>query len=113
MTPADEKPSIFTMELGHPRDYTAPAWAPGPNHTRPLALTASICLDFTFASALAPVLPSRPALVLAPARTWHAAVGRAMWAVAAARAAEAGALVLWCDGGARGGALDVHVHVVQ
>ncbi|KAM5530733.1 hypothetical protein V8D89_015593 [Ganoderma adspersum] len=101
MTPSNETPSIFTMQLTHPSNYTAPTWAPAPNHTRPVDLTASICLDFATASAFAG-LPSRPALVLAPARTWHTSVGLAMWDQARARAEELGSVVLWCDGGEGG-----------
>ena len=103
MTPGKNlKPSIFTMELKHPsKTWTAPSWAPGPNHTRPIDVTASICLDFSTASSFAG-LPSRPALILAPARTWHTSVGLAMWEQAKARAEETGSMVLWCDGGAGG-----------
>lgn len=101
MTPSNEKPSIFTMQLTHPANWTAPAWAPAPNHTRPVDIAASICLDFATASSFAG-LPSRPVLVLAPARTWHTSVGLAMWEQARARAEELGAVVLWCDGGEGG-----------
>ncbi|RPD57064.1 hypothetical protein L227DRAFT_552504 [Lentinus tigrinus ALCF2SS1-6] len=101
MTPANEKPSIFTLQLRHPRTYTAPKWAPAPNHTRPIDLTASICLDFSTSASFAG-LPSRPALILAPARTWHTSVGLAMWEQAKARAEETGSMVLWCDGGEGG-----------
>ena len=101
MTPANEKPSIFTLQLKHPKSYTGPEWAPGRNHTRPIDLTASICLDFSTAASFAG-LPSRPALILAPARTWHTSVGLAMWEQAKARAEETGSMVLWCDGGAGG-----------
>ena len=101
MTPANEKPSIFSMQLAHPRTYTAPKWAPAPNHTRPIDITASICLDFSTSSSFAG-LPSRPALILAPARTWHTSIGLAMWEQAKARAEETGSLVLWCDGGEGG-----------
>ncbi|KAI0778424.1 hypothetical protein BD413DRAFT_660717 [Trametes elegans] len=101
LTPSNEKPSIFTAELPHPKHWTAPAWAPAPNFTRPIDITASICLDFTTAGSFAG-LPTRPALVLAPARTWHTGIGRAMWEQAKARAEETGSMVLWCDGGAGG-----------
>ncbi|RDX51119.1 hypothetical protein OH76DRAFT_1317117, partial [Lentinus brumalis] len=101
MTPANEKPSIFTMQLKHPRSYSAPKWAPAPNHTRPIDITASICLDFSTAASFAG-LESRPALILAPARTWHTSVGLAMWEQAKARADETGSMVLWCDGGEGG-----------
>ncbi|KAI0375245.1 hypothetical protein BV20DRAFT_985702 [Pilatotrama ljubarskyi] len=101
MTPSNEKPAIFTMQLSHPSSWTAPAWAPGPSFTRPIDITASICLDFTTASSFAD-LPSRPALILAPARTWHTSIGLAMWEQAKARAEESGSMVLWCDGGEGG-----------
>ncbi|KAI0830554.1 hypothetical protein BC628DRAFT_1408033 [Trametes gibbosa] len=101
MTPSNEKPSLFTMQLSHPKSWTAPKWAPGPNFTRPIDITASICLDFTTASSFSELI-SRPALILAPARTWHPSIGLAMWEQAKARAEEAGSMVLWCDGGAGG-----------
>lgn len=101
LTPGTEPPAIFTLELPAPKGIKQPKWAPGPNFTRPIPLTASICLDFAHTSAFTS-LATRPALILAPARTWHASVGRAMWEQAKARAAETGATVLWCDGGAGG-----------
>ncbi|KAH9944176.1 uncharacterized protein BXZ73DRAFT_39880 [Epithele typhae] len=102
MTPAkDEQAAIFTIQLPHPKSWTGPAWAPGPNHTRPISLSASICLDFAYSSTLHS-LSSRPALVLAPARTWHPTIGLTMWQHARARAAETGTTLLWCDGGAGG-----------
>ncbi|KAL1951449.1 hypothetical protein VTO73DRAFT_598 [Trametes versicolor] len=101
LTPSNEQPSLFTMHLPHPKSWTAPEWAPAPNFTRPIDITASICLDFTTASSFAG-LPARPALILAPARTWHPSIGRAMWEQAKARAEETGSMVLWCDGGAGG-----------
>ena len=76
-------------------------WAPGPNFTRPIALTASICLDFAHPSQFAE-LDSRPAVILAPARTWDVSIGFAMWSQAKQRAEEMGTLVLWCDGGEGG-----------
>ncbi|KAI1789764.1 hypothetical protein LXA43DRAFT_869162, partial [Ganoderma leucocontextum] len=101
IAPSNEKPSIFTMQLAHPSTYTAPTWAPAPNFTRPVDITASICLDFSTASSFAG-LPSRPALILAPARAWHTSIGLAMWEQAKARAEEQGSIVLWCDGGEGG-----------
>lgn len=89
------------MQLAHPKSHTAQKWAPAPNHTRPIDITASICLDFSTSSSFAG-LPSRPALILAPARTWHTSVGLAMWEQAKARAEETGSMVLWCDGGEGG-----------
>ncbi|KAH9898157.1 hypothetical protein C8Q73DRAFT_641631 [Cubamyces lactineus] len=101
MTPSNEKPSIFTMQLHAPSGWTRPSWNPAGNHTRPIDITASICLDFTTASSFADLL-SRPALILAPARTWHSSIGLAMWEQAKARAEETGSMVLWCDGGEGG-----------
>jgi hypothetical protein len=68
---------------------------------RNATITSSICLDF---ASLSPfhALHERPALVLAPARTWNIGAGRAMWAQARARAEEIHAPVLWCDGGEGG-----------
>lgn len=91
-------PTIFTLDLIHPKDVNKTEWAPGPNFTRPIALTASICLDFAHPSQFKE-LDSRPALILAPARTWDVSVGSAMWSQAKQRAEEMGSMVLWCDGG--------------
>ncbi|KAG8936048.1 hypothetical protein FRC00_009914 [Tulasnella sp. 408] len=46
-----------------------------------------------------PSLPHHPDIILAPARTWHPAIGLAMASLASARGDELGASVLWCDGG--------------
>jgi hypothetical protein len=96
-----EPPTIYTLELPPPSGIPKSEWASAPNYTRPIPLTASICLDF---SSLSPFseLNSRPALILAPARTWHKAIGFAMWEQAKARAEEIGSMVLWCDGGEGG-----------
>ena len=94
-------PSIFEVELVHPSDVKKTEWAPGPSFTRPIPMTASICLDFAFPSQFAK-LSSRPALILAPARTWERTVGHAMWLQAQQRASEQGSIVLWCDGGEGG-----------
>ncbi|KAK0481628.1 hypothetical protein IW261DRAFT_1418664 [Armillaria novae-zelandiae] len=93
ITPA----TIYTMSMKNPSDVKKPDWAPPP-FTRPVPLTASICLDFAFPGTLA-ALESRPALILAPARTWEPTVGLAMWEQAKRRAAELDSTVLWCDGG--------------
>jgi apolipoprotein N-acyltransferase len=93
-------PSIFEMELVNPKDVKKIDWAPEP-HTRTIPLTSSICLDFAFPSQFAG-LTSRPALILAPARTWERTVGHAMWLQARQRAAELQSIVLWCDGGEGG-----------
>jgi predicted amidohydrolase len=69
--------------------------------TRAVPITASICLDLAFPDVLS-ALPSRPALILAPAKTWHRDVSLAMWEQARARAEEMGSMVLFCDGGAEG-----------
>ncbi|KAF8640528.1 hypothetical protein AX17_000190 [Amanita inopinata Kibby_2008] len=98
LTHSEEPPDMFTIELPHPKDVNKTDWAPGPNYTRPLPVTTSICLDFTAPLPFAN-LPSRPALILAPARTWDINVGFAMWNQAKQRAEELGTMVLWCDGG--------------
>jgi hypothetical protein len=101
LTPSSDPPPLFTVPLGAPRDMKKPDWAPAPSFTRPIAITASICLDFAH-PALFHALPARPALVLGPARTWHTAVSRAMWEQARTRAHEVGSMLLWCDGGEGG-----------
>lgn len=100
MVPGKEDPDIVTINMKAPKGY-GPGWGPAPNHTRPLAVTGSICLDFA-SSASFTSLDTRPALTLAPANTWHQSVGYAMWEQAKARAAETGSTVLWCDGGVGG-----------
>lgn len=47
-------------------------------------------------------LPSKPALILAPARTWDTSVGHVMWQQARQRAEELDTMILWCDGGKGG-----------
>ncbi|KAF5385251.1 hypothetical protein D9615_001352 [Tricholomella constricta] len=92
-------PSIVTLELASPKDVNKTDWVPsGPPYIRPVPLTASICLDFADPAPFAE-LDSKPALILAPARTWDIAVGIAMWQQARQRAEELGTMVLWCDGG--------------
>ena len=68
---------------------------------RDISLTASICLDFASPRALSG-LSEHPALVLAPARTWHPDISRAIWEQTRSRVAEIGSVALFCDGG-RGG----------
>jgi apolipoprotein N-acyltransferase len=99
--PSTEPPAIFNFELGPPKWATKSEWSSTPNHTRPVTITSSICLDFAFSSAFTP-LDSRPALILAPARTWDSTISLAMWEQAKSRANEIGSMVLWCDGGATG-----------
>jgi hypothetical protein len=101
MVPSSEPPKIVSLPLEHPTHFPKTKWAPPPNYTRPIPLTASICLDFSSPSAFS-ALDSRPAIILAPARTWHPGVGLAMWEQAKARAEEVGSMVLWCDGGEGG-----------
>ncbi|CCM04203.1 uncharacterized protein FIBRA_06369 [Fibroporia radiculosa] len=96
LTPSSDPPAIFEWELAYPNNWSKTKW--GLNGTRSIPITASICLDFSSASSFE-ALASRPALVLAPARTWHTGVGYAMWEQARARAEELGSMVLWCDGG--------------
>ncbi|KDQ17761.1 hypothetical protein BOTBODRAFT_172186 [Botryobasidium botryosum FD-172 SS1] len=89
-------PPVYDLPLPPPPHVKAPEWANPPNFTRPIPLTALICLD---ASKEVPTLRAPPALILAPARTWHPAAGYAMFQLARARAIELDAKVLWCDGG--------------
>ena len=89
MIPGNEPPSIYTIEL------------PKPLKGHNIPISASICLDFASSSS-STSFHSRPALILAPARTWHIGVGSAMWEQAKARAAETGSTVVWCDGGEGG-----------
>jgi hypothetical protein len=99
--PSSDLPTIVSLDLVHPKHVPKPDWAPAPNYTRPIPVTASICLDFSSSSAFSG-LSSRPALILAPARTWHPGIGLTMWEQAKARAKEIGSMVLWCDGGEGG-----------
>ncbi|KAG6862176.1 hypothetical protein C0995_004258 [Termitomyces sp. Mi166 len=92
-------PNISIIPLAAPKDMNQTDWVPdGPPYTRPISVTASICLDFAFPSLFAE-LETKPALILAPARTWDIAVGHAMWQQAKQRAEELGTMILWCDGG--------------
>lgn len=68
---------------------------------RNISLTTSICLDFAFPRALSGI-SQRAAIVLAPARTWHPDVSRAMWEQTRARVSEMGGTALFCDGGQGG-----------
>lgn len=99
--PSTEPPTIYNFELGPPKWATRSEWSSTPNHTRPVTITSSICLDFAFSSAFSS-LDSRPALILAPARTWDPTISLAMWEQAKSRANEIGSMVLWCDGGSTG-----------
>ncbi|KDQ17762.1 hypothetical protein BOTBODRAFT_155856 [Botryobasidium botryosum FD-172 SS1] len=89
-------PPVYNLPLPPPSHIKAPQWAEGPNFTRPIPLTPLICLD---ASHEIPSLSEPPALILAPAHTWHPAVGQAMFQLARARANELNAKIIWCDGG--------------
>lgn len=101
MLPAVETPAIYELPLGPPPRTRKSDWAEGPDHTRPVTITSSICLDFASQTSFLS-LDSRPALILAPARTWHPSVGLAMWHQARQRAHETGSTILWCDGGEGG-----------
>jgi len=101
MIPSDEEPALYELPLGPPSGTRRSDWAARPNYTRPIPITSSICLDFASQSAFLS-LDSRPALILAPARTWHPSVGLAMWNHARQRAHETGSTILWCDGGEGG-----------
>ena len=101
MLRSDEEPEIYELPFGPPSGTRKPDWAEPPDYTRPIPITSSICLDFASQS-LFFSLDSRPALILAPARTWHPSVGMAMWNQARQRAHEMGSTILWCDGGEGG-----------
>ncbi|KAG8747219.1 hypothetical protein FRC10_001835 [Ceratobasidium sp. 414] len=105
----------YETSISPPPKYLFPV--PKPNYRpksdkgtwpRTIPITAAICLDFS--APLASAVPvnstevdaGRPALILAPARTWNPEVGKAMFAHASMRALEQGASVLWCDGGEGG-----------
>lgn len=100
MTPSDTFPLIHTIPL-HSSVKPKSDWAPGPNYTRPIPVTSSICLDFASPSSFTS-LESRPSVILAPARTWHESIGYAMWNQAKQRSFETGSTVVWCDGGEGG-----------
>lgn len=101
MSPSSAPPEIYDIHVKQPSNWNKSDWSPLPDTRRIVPMTGSICLDFASPSTFLE-LPSRPALILAPARTWHVAVGAAMWEQAKARAEELGSYVLWCDGGAGG-----------
>jgi hypothetical protein len=99
LTESQNDTEIYELELHAPNKNKK--WTPVPPYERTIPLTAAICLDFASPTIFTP-LKSRPALILAPARTWHHDVSVAMWEQARARAEEAGSMVLFCDGGAQG-----------
>lgn len=101
MLPSDEEPGIYELPLGPPKGTRKSDWAAGPHYTRPVPISSSICLDFASQSSFLS-LDSRPALILAPANTWHPSAGLAMWNQARQRAHETGSTILWCDGGEGG-----------
>jgi len=96
-----EPPPVFTIDLPKASGYNNSHWGSAPHATRPVPLTVSICLDFSSAASFSH-LESRPAIILAPARTWNLDVGLTMWEQARARAEEIGSVVVWCDGGEGG-----------
>ncbi|KAJ7109972.1 hypothetical protein C8R44DRAFT_634246 [Mycena epipterygia] len=101
LTPGSSPPMTYNLPLVAPRRVKRPQWGSPPNYTRPISLTASICLDFATPSPFQD-LDSRPALILAPARTWDPAIGGRMWEEVKQRANEIGSMALWCDGGKGG-----------
>ncbi|KIO33279.1 hypothetical protein M407DRAFT_17837 [Tulasnella calospora MUT 4182] len=92
-TASSNNPPLSTIQIPAPPRLPKPEKRSFP---RPLSVTTSICLDFTQPI---PSLPHHPDLILAPARTWHPAIGLAMASLASARGDELGASVVWCDGG--------------
>ncbi|KAI9452565.1 hypothetical protein BJY52DRAFT_1124265 [Lactarius psammicola] len=99
LTESKRDPELYELEL-HGTNKNK-KWTPAPPYERTIPLTAAICLDFSSPSIFSS-LDSRPALISAPAQTWHRDVSMAMWEQARARAEEAGSTVLFCDGGAQG-----------
>ncbi|KAI0080344.1 hypothetical protein K474DRAFT_1558274, partial [Panus rudis PR-1116 ss-1] len=93
LSPAFDDPPVVTVPILRRRYANRPQTS--------LPVTASICLDFASSSSFEH-LTSRPAFILAPARTWQIGVGYAMWEQAKARALETGSDILWCDGGEGG-----------
>ncbi|CAE7157766.1 unnamed protein product [Rhizoctonia solani] len=106
-------PLVETFSYEHstvpPPRYPMHLPEPGSRHknrSRTIPLSAAICLDVS--APLATSVPvnntelGRPALILAPARTWHPEIGKAMFQYASMRASEQGASILWCDGGEGG-----------
>ncbi|KAF9040415.1 hypothetical protein BDZ89DRAFT_944828 [Hymenopellis radicata] len=90
MIHSSEPPEMFTYELQISK-----------KEERPIPITTSICLDFAMPNTFAQ-LQSKPALILAPAKTWDRSVAQVMWEQAKQRALELDSTVLWCDGGESG-----------
>jgi predicted amidohydrolase len=101
LRPSSSPPGMYTIDLAAPNRWNKTAWDPSPNHTRPIPLTASICLDLAIPFQFGD-LESKPALILAPARTWERSVAYAMWYQVKKRAHELDTMILWCDGGEAG-----------
>ncbi|KAI0003773.1 hypothetical protein BJV74DRAFT_881587 [Russula compacta] len=68
LTESKNDPEIYELELRGSNKNKK--WTPAPPYQRTIPLTAAICLDFS-SPTLFTSLDSRPALILAPARTWH------------------------------------------
>lgn len=102
----------YETALNPPPKYSVPL--PTPNYRpksdkttwpRTIPITAAVCLDVS--APLAPAVSvnhtdeeaGRPALILAPARTWHPEIGKVTFAHASMRAMGQGASVSWCGGG--------------
>ncbi|KAF9015574.1 hypothetical protein BDQ17DRAFT_1228985 [Cyathus striatus] len=94
-------PALYTIDLPAPSNTKKSEWAPGPTFTRPISITASICLDFAQPVPFA-ALDSRPSFILGPANTWDPTIGLMMWNQAVQRANELRTTILWCDGGKDG-----------
>ncbi|KAJ7170118.1 hypothetical protein C8R46DRAFT_1091191 [Mycena filopes] len=99
LSPGTSPPTMFPLPQHKPAHLPKKKWGNAP--TRFINVTASICLDFSVPS-LFRDLDFRPALILAPARTFDSAIGNRMWEEVKQRANEMGSVALWCDGG-RGG----------
>jgi hypothetical protein len=96
LIPSTDDQPLYNLPLGPTFHIPPGEWTPDKPHIRPIPLTSLICLDLAHP---VPSLPTRPALILAPARTWDPEIGYAMFQAARTRAEETGSQVLWCDGG--------------
>jgi hypothetical protein len=85
-----EPPSVVNITMGSKQRHSQ-QWN--------MTVAASICLDFAHPL---PNLPTKPSLILGPARTWQIDVGMLMMEMASHRAQELGTTVFWCDGGKHG-----------
>ncbi|KAF8319921.1 hypothetical protein DL93DRAFT_2074203 [Clavulina sp. PMI_390] len=101
MIHSTKPPPFHTLHI--PYKKTGKNW-----RTRPVVITAAICLDFAHPSTLLLAEPDDPNekspprradVVLAPGKTWDVRIGEMMHEQVALRADEVGSIGLWCDRG--------------